>query len=452
MEESSLQAFMKTLRDVIKEDVTDFEIELVRGHFKELMAEQHLQTWDELNTWSEGNGKQLLASEEDPARYLPGLQRLLEMNINAIRAPHIRAEMLEIYNDPMLKLQWDRYLKSQGLTAREFWGTVHQLETNGKALMEESTEITAGALLAKAFMPIRWFAAGLLHEGMVLFGGKSKRGKSWMAMNMAVALAQGDKVFGEYEVAEPRKVLYGALEDGPRRTQRRLRDMATSPDLDNLLIAFKMPPLTEGGVEYLAEKIQDGFEVIFVDVLAHLEKAGKNGLPNYHEVYSMFAPLQALRSQHQFALIMITHLRKGESEEVFDQLHGSVAYQGTQDALWVMERRMGDNVANMHIRDKDAEDKTVQLQFDGATWSFVGEGEEHAATTQERAIMTYLQEEKKPQGVKEIMTGLGINPTFYPAFRQRLIRMASKTLLTRTDRGLYMPHPSYRGNDGSEWD
>jgi len=430
---------MGPLMDALGSEATMADVKALAETFGTWKAQQRAELWSEFTAWftpSENGAPPDFAT--NPQAYLAGMQQLLTKNLGFLQEEWIRKGLLAIAEEPLLKFQWDTYLKQQHFSPMEFWGTVRTMETQKHNMGYNDTEITAQSLLAKSFTPIRWFASGLLHEGMVLFGGRSKRGKSWVAMNMAVSLAQGDKVFGQYEVAEPRKVLYGALEDGPRRTQRRLQLMAADPALDNLLIAFKMPPLAEGGVDYLAEKIKEGYEVIFVDVLAHLEKAGKNGLPNYHEVYSMFAPLQVLRSEHQFALVMITHLRKGESEEVFDALHGSVAYQGTQDALWVMERRMGDDLANVHVRDKDAEDKTIQLRFDGeGTWSFVGEGEEHTTTTEESAILAFLLQEKQPQRVQEIMLALGIPQSRYAAFRQRLVRMVSKQSILRTDHGKY---------------
>lgn len=299
-------------------------------------------------------------------------------------------------------------------------------------------DMMAAELMAMDFPPIKWFAAGLLHEGMVLFGGKSKRGKSWIMMNLSLSLATGGNAFGHYEVPRPVKVLYCALEDGPRRTQRRMTMIDPAADYSRLKFAFRMPPLEDGGIAYIAEHIRSGYEVVVVDVLAHVEKAGKNGLRDYHEVYQTFAPLQALRSEHQFAMVMVTHLRKAESEEVFDNLHGSVAYQGAQDALWVLERKQGEENANLHLRDKDAEDKIAELSFNGeGIWSFVGEGEEHSANNEENAVIKFLGEEMQPQGIKDIMLGLDLPQGRYGAFRVRLHRMVSKGLILRTDRGKY---------------
>ena len=74
---------------------------------------------------------------------------------------------------------------------------------------------SATTLLQSTFAPLKWLAAGLIHEGNIIFAGKSKRGKSWIALNIAVALATGGEVFGHYEVPQAVKVAYCAFEDGP---------------------------------------------------------------------------------------------------------------------------------------------------------------------------------------------------------------------------------------------
>ena len=50
-------------------------------------------------------------------------------------------------------------------------------------------------LLAKVFAPPRPIVDGLLHEDMLLFGGKSKRGKSWLMLDLALAVATGNRVW-----------------------------------------------------------------------------------------------------------------------------------------------------------------------------------------------------------------------------------------------------------------
>ena len=44
----------------------------------------------------------------------------------------------------------------------------------------------------------------------------------------------------------------------------------------------------------------------------------------YHDIYRMFAPLQDLHRQHPVRLVMLTHLRKAEADDIFDTLHRMV--------------------------------------------------------------------------------------------------------------------------------
>ena len=60
--------------------------------------------------------------------------------------------------------------------------------------------------------PPRHIVDGLLYEGMLLFGGKSKRGKSWLMLDLALSVATGTRVWRHFEVPEPQSVLYISLE------------------------------------------------------------------------------------------------------------------------------------------------------------------------------------------------------------------------------------------------
>ena len=53
-----------------------------------------------------------------------------------------------------------------------------------------------------------------------MLAGRPKAGKSWLALNLAEAIANGGKVLGVD--VEQGDVLYLALEDNPRRLQQRL--------------------------------------------------------------------------------------------------------------------------------------------------------------------------------------------------------------------------------------
>ena len=299
---------------------------------------------------------------------------------------------------------------------------------------------TATALLAADIpAPLHLFE-GLLHEGMLLLGGKSKRGKSWLMFDLALSLAVGRSAFQHFACPAPQPVLYLALEDGRARLQGRLR--LIQPNLqqaDNLHLRYTFPPLSEGGVEALAAEIQRyHYGLVVIDVLAKLETAGKGtGEKGYHEVYEMFAPLQKLRNEQPFCLAMLTHLRKQEAEDSFDSLHGSVAYQGAQDVLWVLERKPKDEFAFLHIRDKDAEDKTIALRFFGGHWEYIGEGEEYEVSRDQRKVVKVLAEEKREMTIQEIMKAVDFPEQKYAYARKLLMTMVKDDLIHRTRQGRY---------------
>ena len=187
---------------------------------------------------------------------------------------------------------------------------------------------------------------GLLHDGMILFGGKPKRGKSWIMLDLAMSVATGAHVWRHFPVQESQPVLYMALEDERDLIWERLQTIqpgVTPSGTFDFLYSF--PRLNDGGLTKLQDYAKSGrYRLIVIDVLARIESPGRRGSEKtYHDIYDMLAPLQDLRRQYPFCLVLVTHLRKAEAHEVFDGLHGSVAYQGLQDSLWVLDRPIDEN-------------------------------------------------------------------------------------------------------------
>ena len=311
---------------------------------------------------------------------------------------------------------------------------------NGSTAVARPEPQTATDLLAEAIPPPAPIVENLMHEGMLLLGGKSKRGKSWLMFDLALSVATGKPVWGHFPVDAPQPVLYLALEDGKARIQRRLR--AIQPDIeaaDNLHLLYAFPLLTDGGIEGLRHYIETRhFRLIVIDVLAKVEPAARGSSEKtYHDIYGMFAPLQALHRQYPFCLALLTHLRKAEADDVFDTLHGSVAYQGAQDVLWVLERRPQDEAGVLHGRDKDAEDRALHVAFVDGHWEYVGDGDELKVSRERQAIQEVLREESRPLSAAEVYRLLSGRGRGYEAVRKNMRRMATDGQIMRVNRGRY---------------
>ena len=88
--------------------------------------------------------------------------------------------------------------------------------------------ITCTELLNKNFPEPKWIIPGIIPEGLTILAGAPKTGKSWLVLNLAIALSCNDKVFDEIEVSQI-NTLYLALEDTERRIKGRLVSLQSSP-------------------------------------------------------------------------------------------------------------------------------------------------------------------------------------------------------------------------------
>src|SRR5215210_144378 len=80
---------------------------------------------------------------------------------------------------------------------------------------------SAAELRRKEFPPIRYVVPGYIAEGCTLLAGRPKLGKSWLMLDVGLAVAAGRICLGE-TACEQGDVLYLALEDNERRLQRRI--------------------------------------------------------------------------------------------------------------------------------------------------------------------------------------------------------------------------------------
>ena len=70
------------------------------------------------------------------------------------------------------------------------------------------------------FPPLKWILPDLLPEGATLVASRPKLGKSWLVLDVAIAVTANRITLGVKPTSGA--ALYLALEDGQRRLQRRI--------------------------------------------------------------------------------------------------------------------------------------------------------------------------------------------------------------------------------------
>ena len=98
------------------------------------------------------------------------------------------------------------------------------------------------------------------------------------------------------------------------------------------------------------------------------------------------------RHQHPLCLVLVTHLRKAEAQDIFDGLHGSVAYQGVQDSLWVLERSLQNSVGVVHTLGKRSHQQALHVSFVDGHWEFLGHDAEMKLSQARQDILELFEE------------------------------------------------------------
>lgn len=312
--------------------------------------------------------------------------------------------------------------------------------------------ISASALMAKSFPPIRFVVQGYVAEGLTLLAGAPKIGKSWMALNVAVAVASGAAAFGGAP-CEAGDVLYLALEDNHRRLQRRLRTMGVAEPPERLTFCTAWPSLAQGAVNEI-EAWADSVEVpalVIVDVLAKVRDGAEGREKAYEADYRALSGLQALASTRNLAIVALHHTRKLDADDPFDSVSGTRGLTGAADTVLVLKRDNGTARTVLYGRGRDVEEVETAFEFDrnSGTWLALGAAAELGRTAERDDVLRVLMSAAKPMDAKEITDRLGKN---YEATRRLLSRMFNDGEIEKEKRGLYTclngPNVSIEG----EWD
>lgn len=238
---------------------------------------------------------------------------------------------------------------------------------------------SAQALAHRDLGPVQWVVPGLIAEGLTLLVGGAKRGKSWAALGMGLAVAMGDLVFQYFET-EQGGVLYLALEDGPRRIKDRmdtlLQGSTTPANLELVYECPVMPTLVESLKEWVAD--HPGTRLVIVDVLARIRQGVRKPHDQYLADYEALAPLQRFAIDHGIAVVVVHHTNQRDPLGVQDHLHtvsGTTGTIGVADAVLLLQRARtpGKAGGTLHITSRDLPEGVYTLEFHNGMWVVQGD-------------------------------------------------------------------------------
>jgi len=228
--------------------------------------------------------------------------------------------------------------------------------------------LTATELMEKEFPPPEWLIEGLLPEGLTVLSGAPKIGKSWLSLQLALAVTTGRPIFGRAPASE-KGVLLLALEDNERRLKERITKCGITPS-ENFCITTNW----KGGITALRQYLLDNpqIKVCIIDTLAvFLPSQGAGGRTAYDADVVRMRELHDLIQATKISLIVIHHDKQGDDPDWASKMSGSNGITGTADTLIRLSvKTRGSKQAKLEVTGRDVEDLELNLKLDETNMSW----------------------------------------------------------------------------------
>jgi len=302
-----------------------------------------------------------------------------------------------------------------------------------------SRVITADDLRTQTYPPIQFIVPRFIGDGVTLLASRPKLGKSWFALDLALAVAGGRFTLGTILPAQG-SVLYLALEDSKRRLQRRIAKLIQRLGTDwpkRLALATDWRRADDGGLRDIEEwcDANSDARLVIIDTLEKFRPAQSGKNQAYSADYQAISGLQSIANARSIGILILHHDRKAEAIDPFDTVSGTLGLTGAADTILILKRTPNGFV--LHTRGRDIEESEMALQFNKQTckWTILGIASEVHRSSERSRVIAVLKAAKKPLSPADILISADL--TSRNATDILLRKMAMSGEIERVERGRY---------------
>ncbi len=298
--------------------------------------------------------------------------------------------------------------------------------------------VSAAELVAKDIPEPRWAVPGVIPAGLSFLAGRPKMGKSWLALNICIAVATGGDALGVK--VEPGRAAYLALEDTARRLKSRLiKVLAGQPAPDSLQLFTTWPRTDQGGMDYLVNWLgkYNDCKVLVIDTFAKIRGRASRNEGLYSDDYAAAGQFKTIADKFGCSIILIHHTKKGGSADVFDEISGTTGLTGAADTIAILKRDRGQADAVLHITGRDVSEREIALHFntDNCVFSVMGDASKFRLSHERQQILSLLKSRGALSGAEiAAITGKSKNAVY-----MTLSRMAADEVVKPVGGGKYLP-------------
>ncbi len=330
------------------------------------------------------------------------------------------------------------------MSAARKWKPTPDAHANDNGHKDRVTSFSAAELQPMKFAPINYTVPNYIADGLTLFVGNPKIGKSWLDLDIAINVATGGHCLGQQCVQGD--VLYLALEDNARRLQSRFQTLMPQFSIPaskwpaNLQIEIEWPRADAGGLKAIEIWLDahPNARLVIVDVLAMFRPLGTNKNA-YEQDYLAIKGLQGIAMRRNVAVLVTHHTRKAASDsgDPLETVSGTMGLSGAADSILVLRR--DSKGTTLFCRGRDIEQVESAVMFDKQTckWRMLGNAEDVHRSDQRNSILSLLIDAAEPITPDKIVRSTGMNKN---AVNQLLHSMKASGEVQVLARGQYV-HP-----------
>lgn len=302
------------------------------------------------------------------------------------------------------------------------------------ARVKKGQGFSAAELQHATFRRKREFIESFVVEGVTLLAGKPKKGKSWMALGIALDVAEGAKALNTMKTRKS-NVLYYALEDNERRMQSRMKSLRPDTNFpDNLHIKLQLDPLPDA-IDIIRQDVEEQeAEFVIIDTVTAIRPLNTTKAEAYQQDYNSIKTLTDLANELRIAILIVYHTKKGIVEDAQDAIMGSTGITGAVDSWAILTNTKSGGTLEANGRDIRGFEWDVE-QDDNGRWVKTGDAGDRRKSEKHNEILSLLIG-KSRVAVEDIRSAL-TSPTTPSALNKMLHDMAKAGEIKRIEHGVY---------------
>ena len=200
---------------------------------------------------------------------------------------------------------------------------------------------------------------GLLSPGLAVLAGSPKVGKSWLVLQLCMAVASGTPFLG-MKVRQG-TALYLALEDTHQRLQKRMLKMADDFP-ESLYFAVSCSSIGDDLTDELGCFMYDHPDTRLIVIDTFQKIRGEVSQMSYANDYSEVSWLKRLADRMNTCILLVHHTRKLGDSDAFNEINGTNGIAGSADTLMVLKKeKRTDRKASLFCTGRDIEDRELEI-------------------------------------------------------------------------------------------